>query len=79
MRLKIKKGRVMLRHVYDYCNHFNYDIENNIIYRKGNAIGHVNLKEEWVIIGNNKLKYGDFAVLIMEGYFDILGRNNDYL
>jgi len=66
----------MLSYLKDYCNHFGYSIKENLIFSKGNVIGHINRKEKWVIIGKNKLKYGDFAVLIAEGYFDILGENN---
>ena len=66
----------MLSYLYDYCKHFDYKIKKNIIYDNDNAIGHINPKENWVIMGNNKLKYGDFAVLIAEGYFDIIGESN---
>lgn len=66
----------MLCYLYDYCKHFGYTIKENIIFNKDNAVGHINLKENWVIIGQNKLKYGDFAVLIAEGYFDIIGEDN---
>ena len=66
----------MLDFLNIYCKHFNYIIRDNIIYKKDSAIGHINPKENWVIIGNNKLKYGDFAVLIAEGYYDILGENS---
>ena len=69
----------MISYLYKYCEHFNYTIKENIIYDKDNAIGHVNSRENWVIIGQNKLKYGDFAVLIAEGYFDIIGEDNDGL
>jgi|TARA_Y100000015_G_C2351702_1_gene70940 hypothetical protein len=69
----------MLCYLYKYCEHFGYSIKENIIYDNDNAIGHVNSKENWVIIGKNKLKYGDFALLIAEGYFDITGDDNDCL
>jgi len=69
----------MLSYLYDYCEHFGYTIKENIIYDKDNAIGHLNSRDNWVIIGKNKLKYGDFAVLIAEGYFDIIGVDNDGL
>ena len=69
----------MISYLYKYCEHFKYTIKENIIYDKDNAIGHVNSRENWVIIGQNKLKYGDFAVLIAEGYFDIIGEDNDGL
>ena len=69
----------MISDLYKYCDHFGYTIKENIIYDKDNAIGHVNSRENWVIIGQNKLKYGDFAVLIAEGYFDIIGEDNDGL
>ena len=66
----------MLFYLKNYCNYYGYDINENLIIKDDNVIGHINQKEKWVIIGNNKLKYGDFAVLIAEGYFDILGENN---
>ena len=66
----------MLCYLKSYCNYYGYVIKDNLIIKEDNVIGHINLKEKWVIIGNNKLKYGDFAVLIAEGYFDILGENN---
>lgn len=65
-----------MTYLADYCSHFNYIISNNLIFKQGNVIGRINENEKHVIIGNNKLKYSDFAVLIMEGYFDILGENN---
>jgi len=69
----------MLCYLHNYCDHFGYVIKENIIYDNDNAIGHVNLEENWVIMGKNKLKYGDFAVLIAEGFFDIIGEGNDSL
>jgi hypothetical protein len=69
----------MLSYLYNYCEHFRYTIKENIIYSKDNAIGHINPRDNWVIIGKSKLKYGDFAVLIAEDYFDILGEDNDGL
>ena len=66
----------MLFYLRNYCNYYGYDINENLIIKDDNVIGHINPKEKWVIIGNNKLKYGDFAVLIAEGYFDILGEGN---
>ena len=66
----------MLFYLRNYCNYYGYDIKENLIIKDDNVIGHINPKEKWVIIGNNKLKYGDFAVLIAEGYFDILGESN---
>lgn len=66
----------MLFYLKNYCNYYGYDINENLIIKDDNVIGHINPKEKWVIIGNNKLKYGDFAVLIAEGYFDILGESN---
>jgi hypothetical protein len=66
----------VLFYLRNYCNYYGYDINENLIIKDDNVIGHINPKEKWVIIGNNKLKYGDFAVLIAEGYFDILGENN---
>ena len=69
----------MLSHLQQYCDHFNYKIDNKLIYKQESVIGHINYEQKHVIIGNNKLKYGDFAVLIMEGYFNILGECNDGL
>ena len=66
----------MLFYLRNYCDYYSYDIKENLIIKDDNVIGHINPKEKWVIIGNNKLKYGDFAVLIAEGYFDILGEGN---
>ena len=66
----------MLFYLRNYCNYYDYEIKENLIIKGDNVIGHINPKEKWVIIGNNKLKYGDFAVLIAEGYFDILGESN---
>jgi hypothetical protein len=66
----------VLFYLRNYCNYYGYDINENLIIKDDNVIGHINPKEKWVIIGNNKLKYGDFAVLIAEGYFDILGESN---
>lgn len=68
-----------MNHILTYCEHFNYTINNNLIFKQDKVIGQINQEEKHVIIGTNKLKYGDFAVLIMEGYFDILGDNNDSL
>jgi len=66
----------VLFYLRNYCNYYDYEIKENLIIKDDNVIGHINPKEKWVIIGNNKLKYGDFAVLIAEGYFDILGESN---
>lgn len=66
----------MLFYLRNYCNYYDYEIKENLIIKDDNVIGHINPKEKWVIMGNNKLKYGDFAVLIAEGYFDILGESN---
>ena len=69
----------MLRYLQQYCDYFDYKIIDKLIYSSDSVIGHINFKEKHVTIGSNKLKYGDFAVLVMEGYFDILGENNDSL
>ncbi len=66
----------MLLYLKNYCDYYGYSIKENLITKGDNVIGHINSQEKWVIIGNNKFKYGDFAVLIAEGYFDILGGNN---
>ena len=66
----------MLFYLENYCEYHGYNIKDNLIIKEDNVIGHINSKEKWIIIGNNKLKYGDFAVLIAEGYFDILGESN---
>jgi len=60
-------------YLQDYCKHFNFNIKNNIIYDKDNIIGNINPAQKWAIIGNNKIKYSEFAILIVEGYFDLLG------
>lgn len=69
----------MLEYLHQYCDHFDYKIVDRLIYNEDSVIGHINFKEKHVTIGNNKLKYEDFAVLIMEGYFNILGAGNDSL
>lgn len=66
----------MISYLKDYCDHFSYVIKENLISKNDSVIGHINREEKWVIIGNNKLKYGDFAVLIAEGYFDLIGEND---
>jgi hypothetical protein len=54
-----------------YCKEKKYNILGNVILHEGKQIGSINYQEKFVTLGNNKFKFGDVAVAILEGYFDL--------
>lgn len=62
----------MLEYLKLYCDNRGYIIKQNKIFSEDNVIGHIDYENAYVQLGNNKLKYGDFALLLIENV-DILG------
>jgi hypothetical protein len=54
-----------------YCKEKNYKIKKDKIFLDKEAIGFIDFKEKVVILGNSKYKYGDFAVAILNNFFDL--------
>jgi hypothetical protein len=61
----------MIEHLVMYCREKNYNILGNLILHEEKQIGYINYEDNIVTLGNNKFKFGDFAVAILEGYFDL--------
>ena len=54
-----------------YCEEKKYKIIDNKILHEGKQIGKINYLEKFVTLGSNKFKFGDFAVAMLEGYFNL--------
>ena len=54
-----------------YCQEKKYEIVGNKILKEGKQIGDINHADRIVTLGSNKYKFGDFAVAIFEGYFEL--------
>ena len=61
----------MIEFLVMYCKQKNYDIIGEKILKEGTQIGMIDHLEKVVTLGNSKFKFGDFAVAILEGYFDL--------
>lgn len=61
----------MIQFLKMYCKEKNYNIIGKKILKEGKQIGDINFQDKIVTLGNNKFKFGDFAVAIFEGYFDL--------
>ena len=61
----------MTKYLELYCKEKKYKIKGNKILHEEKQIGRINYPEKFVTLGNNKFKFGDFAVAILEGYFDL--------
>jgi len=61
----------MLEFLVMYCKEKQYEIIGEKILKEGKQIGDINHLDKIVTLGNNKYKYGDFAIAIFEGYFDL--------
>ena len=54
-----------------YCEEKKYKIIDNKILHEGKQIGKIDYLEKFVTLGSNKFKFGDFAVAMLEGYFNL--------
>ena len=54
-----------------YCKEKKYKLRGNKILHAGKQIGMIDYPEKFVTLGSNKFKFGDFAVAILEGYFNL--------
>tara|TARA_R110002153_G_scaffold50161_2_gene141149 strand:+ start:61 stop:273 length:213 start_codon:yes stop_codon:yes gene_type:complete len=54
-----------------YCEEKKYKIIDNKILHEGKQIGRIDYLEKFVTLGSNKFKFGDFAVAMLEGYFNL--------
>ena len=61
----------MIEFLVMYCREKKYDIDGEKILKEGKQIGDINHLEKIVTLGRNKYKFGDFALAILEGYFDL--------
>tara|TARA_B100001057_G_C22248947_1_gene718711 strand:+ start:71 stop:289 length:219 start_codon:yes stop_codon:yes gene_type:complete len=61
----------MIEFLIMYCKEKNYNISGKKILKEGSQIGDIDFQEKIVTLGNSKYKFGDFAVAILEGYFDL--------
>lgn len=61
----------MLEFLFMYCKEKNYDIVGEKILIEGTQIGDISYQDKIVTLGSNKYKYGDFAIAILEGYFNL--------
>jgi hypothetical protein len=61
----------MIEFLVMYCKEKKYDIVGEKILKEGKQIGDINHFDKIVTLGNNKYKFGDFALAILEGYFDL--------
>ena len=61
----------MIEFLVMYCREKKYDIDGEKILKEGKQIGDINHLEKIVTLGSNKYKFGDFALAILEGYFDL--------
>ena len=61
----------MIEFLVMYCNNKEYEIIGEKILKEGKQIGDIDHLDKIVTLGGNKFKYGDFAVAILEGYFEL--------
>tara|TARA_B100001093_G_scaffold490539_1_gene529676 strand:+ start:3648 stop:3866 length:219 start_codon:yes stop_codon:yes gene_type:complete len=61
----------MIEFLVMYCKEKNYDIVGEKILKEGQQIGNIDHLDKIVTLGSNKYKFGDFALAILEGYFDL--------
>lgn len=61
----------MIEYLVMYCREKNYNILGNLILHEEKQIGYINYEDNFVTLGSNKFKFGDFAVAMLEGYFDL--------
>tara|TARA_B100000287_G_C20366875_1_gene676155 strand:+ start:268 stop:486 length:219 start_codon:yes stop_codon:yes gene_type:complete len=61
----------MIDYLVMYCKEKKYNIEGTKIFSEGKQIGYINHLDKIVTLGSNKYKFGDFALAILEGYFDL--------
>ncbi len=61
----------MIEYLVMYCREKNYNILGNLILHEEKQIGYINYEDNIVTLGSNKFKFGDFAVAMLEGYFDL--------
>tara|TARA_Y100001937_G_C7058230_1_gene302463 strand:+ start:493 stop:705 length:213 start_codon:yes stop_codon:yes gene_type:complete len=54
-----------------YCKQKKYIIDGNKITKEGKQIGKICYLDKIVTLGNNKYKFGDFALAILDGYCDL--------
>ena len=61
----------MIEFLVMYCKEKEYEIVGKKILKEGKQIGDINHLDKIVTLGCNKYKFGDFALAIFEGYFDL--------
>ena len=61
----------MIEFLVMYCNEKEYEIIGEKILKEGKQIGDIDHLEKIVTLGGSKYKFGDFALAILEGYFDL--------
>jgi len=61
----------MIEFLVMYCKEKRYEIAGEKILKEGSQIGDINYLDKIVTLGGSKYKFGDFAVAILEGYFDL--------
>jgi len=61
----------MIEFLVMYCNEKNYNIVGEKILKEGRQIGNIDYLDKIVTLGSDKYKFGDFAVAMLEGYFDL--------
>ena len=61
----------MIEFLVMYCKEKQYDIVGKKILKEGKQIGDIDHLEKIVTLGSSKYKFGDFALAILEGYFDL--------
>ena len=61
----------MIDYLLMYCKEKEYDIVDNKIFNKGKQIGDICYPDKIVTLGKSKFKFGDFALAILDGYFDL--------
>ena len=61
----------MIEFLVMYCKEKQYDIVVRKILKEGKQIGDIDHLEKIVTLGSSKYKFGDFALAILEGYFDL--------
>ena len=66
----------MIEFLLMYCEEKQYDIVGSKILKQGEQIGEIDHLEKIVTLGSSKYKFGDFAIAIFEGYFDLYDGGN---
>lgn len=61
----------MIEFLVMYCKEKKYEISGRQILKEGKQIGDINHQDKIVTLGSSKYKFGDFALAILEGYFDL--------